>query len=303
MKKTAEPNWNESFKMVVDDPERMCIVVRVVNGKEYNKKKSLGEFQILLRGSHRGEYEGEGSYKWHYLVKDAMRDTPKKEGAPGKVLLYIHYHDTRETGKPTDFKHTSHIGWSANGGFDLNNIPAEWKEQFRQIGLTKAALQNDSTLANQVFALMEKDTRASMAPGALANLAGAGAGSTGAAPPPPPPAPIPVQRSTSVSGGPPRGPLPTPGASSYGNDGYDQSGYQEEYQEEEAPAENSFLASIRKGTSLKSVEITERPAIPAEPAAEVGLTGMLKKAMAGRLVAAGGDDDWSEEEPDDDDWD
>lgn len=299
MKKTAEPTWNESFKMVVDDPERMCIIVRVVNGKEYNKKKSYGEFQILLRGSHRGDFEGDGQYKWHYMVKDAIRDTPKKDGAPGKVLLYVHYHDVREIGKATDFKHTSHIGWSASGGFDLNNIPPEWKEQFRQIGLTKAALQADSTLANQVFSLMEESSRTSVAPGALAALTGAG-GNTAAPPPPPPVAPT---RTLSVSGGPPRGALPTPTPSYNQQDNYQQGGYGEEYQEEQQPEENSFLASIRKGTSLKSVEIKERPAIPAaeEPPAE-GLTGMLKKAMAGRLVAAGGDDDWSEEEPDDDDW-
>lgn len=294
MKKTAEPNWNESFKLYVDDPERFCIVVRVVNGKDYNKKKAFGEFQIFLRGSHRGDFEGEGQYKWHYLVKDAMRDTPKKEGAPGKVLLYIQYHDTRETGKPTDFKHTSHIGWSATGGFDLNNIPQEWKEQFRQIGLTKAALQNDSALANQVFSIMEKDTNArlSMAPGALGAGGGGGFQPAAGAPAPPPP-PAPMQRTASTSGGPPRAPLPTPTPS------YDQ---QEEYQEEAPAEENSFLASIRKGTSLRSVEIQERPTFTEEPAEE-GLSGMLKKAMAGRLVAAGGDDDWSEEEPDDDDWD
>ena len=282
MKKTNEPHWNESFKLVVEDPERTTIVIRVVNGKEYNKKKLLGEFQILLRGSHRGDFEGDGSYKWHYLCKDAIKDTPKKEGAPGKVLLFIQYCDTRETGKPTDFKRLGHIGWSASGGFDLNNIPPEWKEMFRQTGITKAALQADQSLAKEVFNIMEQSADAPAAPPmpmapSMANLGA----------PMPPPAPKPMAAPL-----PPPIPKAAPAAT-----------YQEENQEEEAPAANSLLSQIRKGASLRTVEVPDRPAVVEEEAADPSLSGLLKKAMAGRLIAAGGDDDWSEEEPDDDDWD
>jgi len=294
MKKTSEPTWNEAFKLVIEDAESTTLVVRIVNGKEYNKKKMIGEFQILLRGSHRGDFEGDGQYKWHYLCKDAIKETPKKEGAPGKVLLYIQYCDTRETGKPTDFKHTHHIGWSASGGFDMNNIPSEWKEVFRQTGITKAALQADQTLAKEVFNIMEQ---ASAAPPAATTQSTASssvphAPAMGGGPAPPPPPPPAASRAMAAK------PPPTPSASAP---------QQESYQEEDAPAGdtgNSLLAAIRKGTSLRSVDPSERPATPTASATEeAGLGGLLKKAMAGRLVAAGGDDDWSEEEPDDEDWD
>lgn len=41
MKKTTEPTWNEAFKLVIEDPESTTLVIRIVNGKEFNKKKVI----------------------------------------------------------------------------------------------------------------------------------------------------------------------------------------------------------------------------------------------------------------------
>jgi hypothetical protein len=46
------------------------------------------------------------------------------------------------------------VGWTADGGFDISNIPGDWKELFKSIGLTKHDLQENSSLAKEVFEIM-----------------------------------------------------------------------------------------------------------------------------------------------------
>jgi hypothetical protein len=42
---------------------------------------------------------------------------------------------------PEGFEHRSHVGWSADNGFDVNNLPAEWKHLLKSAGLRKKDLQ------------------------------------------------------------------------------------------------------------------------------------------------------------------
>lgn len=42
-----------------------------------------------------------------------------------------------EFSKPTNFRHQSHIGWDPNKGFEVDNIPPDWKMLF-QAGIKKS---------------------------------------------------------------------------------------------------------------------------------------------------------------------
>merc|ERR1712137_967300 len=48
-------------------------------------------------------------------------------------------------GGPTGFKHESHIGWDMENGFDIRNIPPEWKKLFQAAGVKKSDLQDAET--------------------------------------------------------------------------------------------------------------------------------------------------------------
>lgn len=57
---------------------------------------------------------------------------------------------------PTNFKHNAHIGFSADSGFDFNNLPKEMIEVFKQAGISKAQLQNPET-AKLVYNTLEQN--------------------------------------------------------------------------------------------------------------------------------------------------
>mmetsp|Transcript_6664 Transcript_6664/g.8722 ORF Transcript_6664/g.8722 Transcript_6664/m.8722 type:complete len:742 (-) Transcript_6664:1576-3801(-) len=58
--------------------------------------------------------------------------------------------DSLEIGEVMMVEHKGHMGLDSNGGFDLNNIPAEWKQMFRKAGIRKADLK-DADTAKQVI--------------------------------------------------------------------------------------------------------------------------------------------------------
>ncbi|KAF0990252.1 hypothetical protein HZS_154 [Henneguya salminicola] len=51
---------------------------------------------------------------------------------------------------PTSFVHLSHVGFDPNKGFDMNNIPSDWKKLFTSIGLTDNMLTDIKT-SNFIF--------------------------------------------------------------------------------------------------------------------------------------------------------
>lgn len=121
-----------------------------------------------------------------------------------------------EFSKPTNFRHKSHIGWDPEKGFDLDNIPADWKKLFQQAGIKKSELRDVNT-ANFVMGLvteaMANDDAGSPptdhAPQAPTGPAPVPPVGGGGGPPPPPPAPP-------VGGGPRAPPPPPPGGGHYG---------------------------------------------------------------------------------------
>lgn len=50
-----------------------------------------------------------------------------------------------DIGRPTNFQRISHIGFDAETGFDLQNVPPEWLHLFEKAGVTDAQLKNAET--------------------------------------------------------------------------------------------------------------------------------------------------------------
>ncbi|KAL7752626.1 hypothetical protein RI367_002161 [Sorochytrium milnesiophthora] len=82
--------------------------------------------------------------------------------------------DKSMIGRPQDFKHVSHIGYTGKG-FDLKNIPPEWHEIFKQAGITQEQLADEQT-AKYIMKTIKKATGGDLSAPVVHN-------------PPPPPTP------------------------------------------------------------------------------------------------------------------
>eukprot|EP01124_Arcella_intermedia_P022895 TRINITY_DN3514_c0_g1_i1.p1 TRINITY_DN3514_c0_g1~~TRINITY_DN3514_c0_g1_i1.p1 ORF type:complete len:537 (-),score=119.35 TRINITY_DN3514_c0_g1_i1:82-1656(-) len=218
-KKTAAPDWNEEFKLYVRDPETEIICIRVANGKSF--KKPIGDLEFPLRGAVRKFDKPAGILNWFDLKKDGKEKV-------GEVFLWIEFEDTRATQGPSNVKHEGHVGLSAGGGFEIRDIPAEWKQLFRVLNIKKKDLENNSEMAKEVFSIMNNamsdgsiPASPNPAPTPAATPAGTSAPSAPMPPPAPqqsgggaPPPPPPQQISSSAPPPPPppmaKGPAPPP---------------------------------------------------------------------------------------------
>lgn len=58
-----------------------------------------------------------------------------------------------EISLPSNFRHTSHIGWTDDATFELRNIPPEWKRFFQAAGIRKRDLEDPET-RRAIFAVL-----------------------------------------------------------------------------------------------------------------------------------------------------
>ena len=212
----------------------------------------------------------------------------KKKGFFSKVtsdFVGIFSQDAKEPDNfvlsgPSGFRHESHIGWDPENGFDVNNIPAEWRKLFRAAGVKKSEL----TDAHTAKFIMQTVTEAM-----------AEDGSGGAPPPPPPPGgPPPPPAGGPPPPPPPPGPPPPtggpppPGGAPRAAGGGGQGG--------------DLLSQIQQGTTLKKVEEEEPDLKALDSGKQANLANTLAAAMAARRGGLSGEQQ-DEEDEWDDDWD
>jgi hypothetical protein len=94
-------------------------------------------------------------------------------------------------GAPTNVKHEGHIGWDPEHGFDIKNIPPEWKKLFQNAGIKKNDLKDVEFAKTVVTTVAEALTAPPPPPPPPPS---------GKAPPPPPSGKAPP-RSTPAGGG------------------------------------------------------------------------------------------------------
>jgi hypothetical protein len=117
----------------VRDAEIQVLILRM------HLKKDTAELKFLLRSSERNFDHPNFLYKWH-TVQSA-------NGQQLQLQVYIQFVDRRQYSAPTNFSHITHVGWTPSGGFDVRNIPDQWKEIFRKAGITADELSNPETAA------------------------------------------------------------------------------------------------------------------------------------------------------------
>merc|ERR1711934_135386 len=191
----------------------------------------------------------------------------KKSDKPAQMVI----------GGPTSFKHESHIGWDLENGFDIRNIPPEWRKLFQAAGVKKSDLQDADTRKLIVSTIN--------ASGAAPPLPGGPPGPPPgpAAPAPPPPPPPPSAPAPPTMGGPPP-PGPPPAASSGGGVG----GLQAALQAKKDKLADSSTVRAPDPTS----SFVEQPSL-------VSTLSDVLASRRGHLEQAdddgGDDDDWSDD--------
>lgn len=301
--------WGEEFKIYVKDAEMELITLRF-NFKDYKSDSGfLGELEFPLRGAVRKFDKPNGIFQWWPIKKGNDKI--------GEALIFIEYCDPRPFSGPSDVQHKGHVGLTSAGGFEIRDIPQEWKQLFRVLNIKKKDLENNAEMAQEVMSIMQQAVK----DGVLSGGAGSNEpayqeetnnnyvepvrntpvtqaaappppvpGSAGGGPkPPPPPAPPsvgaggggpkpPAPPPPVAAGGGPKPPAPPPPTSSGGGAG--------------GP---SLLEQIQRGTSLKPAQIKDvqtGSASTGNPLADTLLNAMSKY----RVDIEGKDND-------EDDWD
>ena len=202
------------------------------------------------------------------------KGTIKKKSFFSKIFSKDPSDDFMPISEPRNFAHVSSIGWSADKGFEIRNIPPDWKKLFQQAGIKKGELKNAET-AQFVMNIIQEN-------GGVDKVNEELKGAPPAPPvpdaPPPPPAPAP----------PPMAPLAPPPPSNLN-----------------APAPDNgrggLLSQIQTGTSLRHVDAPVEPGPPKSQGGG-GMANLLAQAMDSRRMAIGGgggeedDSDWSDED-------
>eukprot|EP01119_Soliformovum_irregulare_P009743 TRINITY_DN2342_c0_g1_i1.p1 TRINITY_DN2342_c0_g1~~TRINITY_DN2342_c0_g1_i1.p1 ORF type:complete len:499 (+),score=132.95 TRINITY_DN2342_c0_g1_i1:34-1530(+) len=85
-------------------------------------------------------------------IKDIFRHKEEEE-TPAKEM---------EISGPTNFQHNSGIGWTQEGGFNIHNIPPEWRKVFQSAGIRKSELKDKET-AEYLMNIIQTQTAAAAA--------------------------------------------------------------------------------------------------------------------------------------------
>lgn len=219
--------------------------------------------------------------------RDRGASTNKPTGLMGKIKGFFGKSEVQgDISGPTGFKHEQHIGYDPDKGFELNNIPEQWKAIFKSAGIKKQDLLNPET-AKIIF-----DTVASFgaspnaAPAAPSNDVPAAPDDVPDAPPPP---------SIEVSDAPQ---MVIPSHSDSG------SATTKAKQPAAPDTRGDLLSQIRSGQQLRKVDQADKPLPKIEEMNSQqtqSLLSTLQAAMANRRVDLV-KDDGDEKKPDDDEW-
>jgi hypothetical protein len=149
--KTNAPRWNEEFKFYIKDCEMEIVGLRFAAKADFKAKgkELIGDLEFPLRAAVRKFDKPNGIFQW-FPIKN-----PEKGDKTGEVLLFVEYADPRSFGGPTNVEHKGHVGITQGGGFEIRDIPQEWKQLFRVLNIKKKDLENTPQMAQEVFDIMK----------------------------------------------------------------------------------------------------------------------------------------------------
>jgi len=189
---------------------------------------------------------------------------------------------------PTNFSHDVHATWDPVNGFQIDNLPAAWKELFKRSGVKKADLRDPKTslfILETIAANLTPDPAAEPEPSPSSSDKGkkgkeskeSKPAANIPAPPPPPPPPSNA----------PAPPPPPPGGKPGGAAAGPKLSLAEQLQAKQEAGLRSAEESIEASGCLPAVENSRH------------MEQVLRNAMKGRRTAVEEEDDaddWSDEE-------
>jgi len=108
----------------------------------------------------------------------------------------VDFDENMPISRPENFRHESHIGWDPANGFEIRNIPPQWRKLFQAAGVKKSELKDADTAAF----IMNTVAEATMG---VNPMAGGPPPPSDSAPPPPSGGPPPPSGGPGPSGAPP----------------------------------------------------------------------------------------------------
>jgi len=258
---TAAPSASDTPKPATQQPTSKPSAPAPTPAKKDDKKAASGKKDDKKKDDKKDEKKKKG------FLGSILKGGKKKEEEPQFVI-----------GTPTDFKHDSHIGWDPVNGFDIKNIPPEWKKLFQAAGVKKSELQDAETskMIMETISLTLGDAAPPMPAGMVSP------GSAPAPPAPPGPAPPPPPGPPPPGAPPPPGPPPLAAASAGGS------------------SAGLGLAGALAGAKLRSVHDNPAPAVPdlskLAPDQSASLVDRLTQAMDARRKAVTNVDEEENEE-------
>jgi len=146
--KTGPFKWGEEFKIFIKDAEMELITLRWNFKDAKSDSGFLGELEFPLRGAVRKFDKPNGIFQW-WPIK-------KTNDKTGEALIFIEYSDPRPFSAPQDVQHKGHVGLTPAGGFEIRDIPQEWKQLFRVLNIKKKDLENNAEMAQEVMSIMQQ---------------------------------------------------------------------------------------------------------------------------------------------------
>eukprot|EP01091_Cochliopodium_minus_P018658 TRINITY_DN7629_c0_g1_i1.p1 TRINITY_DN7629_c0_g1~~TRINITY_DN7629_c0_g1_i1.p1 ORF type:complete len:438 (-),score=120.26 TRINITY_DN7629_c0_g1_i1:71-1384(-) len=128
----------------IDSHSIECVAINSWD-KQNKITTQLNNKNIHNKSENKSENKGKRQRR-KTIFSSFFEKSPKKE----EVIKH-------EISGPINLKHESHIGWDMEKGFDVRNIPSQWKELFKKAGVKKKELKDKQvcdflmkTIANEI---------------------------------------------------------------------------------------------------------------------------------------------------------
>jgi Wiskott-Aldrich syndrome protein len=174
--KSTQPDFGEIFQVPLAMPDSDMLEMTVFwagvmsDSKLHMHRWAVGE--ILDRMASKGVlaylFNDKGntgklfiSFEW--LEGTATVAVPTKAASSSASSFKKPKHQEIVFSKPSNFRHTAHMGWDASGGFDVSRLPEEWKELFKKAGIRPRDLRDPDT-AKEIIAVIAENMPADAQP-------------------------------------------------------------------------------------------------------------------------------------------
>eukprot|EP01122_Echinamoeba_exundans_P017749 TRINITY_DN970_c0_g1_i2.p1 TRINITY_DN970_c0_g1~~TRINITY_DN970_c0_g1_i2.p1 ORF type:complete len:1029 (+),score=207.70 TRINITY_DN970_c0_g1_i2:226-3312(+) len=151
--KSINPVWRALVVLNVFDPSEEEVVIRISQKWKFSTE-FLGCKSFPV-GYFENSYDRASAQQWFKLEPDASKSSDPIQGEIRLIFEYQSLENKPVVSGPTDFQHKAHIGWSAGTGFDIRNLPPEWKEIFKAAGIKPAELKDPETAKLVIDTIVE----------------------------------------------------------------------------------------------------------------------------------------------------